>query len=116
MLHHVAQLQLLLNFSPDLSLIIFFLAALLRVSENLQLSARSSLCHRIGVRQQGELLPAKLAAAGGSACMAANPALSPTVQAGVTTQLPALYAQEVVALQRDGIEFAISGLRHQGGK
>lgn len=49
-------------------------------------------------------------------CMAANPALSIVSHAGQTTQLPALYAQEVIALQRDGIDFSINGLRHQSGK
>ncbi|KAL3142799.1 hypothetical protein ABBQ38_003098 [Trebouxia sp. C0009 RCD-2024] len=48
--------------------------------------------------------------------MAANPALSIVSHAGQTTQLPALYAQEVIALQRDGIDFSINGLRHQSGK
>lgn len=49
-------------------------------------------------------------------CMAANPALSTVSHAGQATQLPALYAQEVIALQRDGIDFSINGLRHQSGK
>jgi len=48
--------------------------------------------------------------------MAANPDLSSVSQPGQATQLPALYEQEVIALQRDGIDFSINGLRHQSGK
>ena len=48
--------------------------------------------------------------------MAANPALSVLPQTGQATQVPALYAHEVIALQRDSIDFSINGLRHQSGK
>ena len=48
--------------------------------------------------------------------MAANPALSVLSQIGQAIQVPALYAQEVIALQRDSIDFSINGLRHQSGK
>jgi hypothetical protein len=48
--------------------------------------------------------------------MAANPDLSSVSQAGQATHLPALYEHEIIALQRDGIDFTINGLRHQSGK
>ena len=48
--------------------------------------------------------------------MAANPALSSVAQTGQATHFPALYAHEVIALQRDGIDISINGLRHHGGK
>ncbi|DBA76760.1 hypothetical protein WJX79_004284 [Trebouxia sp. C0005] len=48
--------------------------------------------------------------------MAANPNLSSASQPGQATHLPALYEHEVIALQREGIDFSINGLRHQSGK
>ncbi len=48
--------------------------------------------------------------------MAANPDLSSVSQPGQATHVPALYEHEVIALQRDGIDFSINGLRHQSGK
>ena len=45
--------------------------------------------------------------------MAANPALSSATQGA---QLPALYTQEVIALQREGIDLNIDGLRTSNGR
>lgn len=45
--------------------------------------------------------------------MAANPALS---SSGQGHQLPALYAGEVVALQREGLDLNIDGLRTSNGR
>lgn len=45
--------------------------------------------------------------------MAANPALASGTP---DSQLPALYAGEVVALQREGIDLSIDGLRTPNGR